>query len=43
MQIQAAVTESKGAPFEIEQVELGELRDDEVLVRSWRAGSATPI
>ncbi len=33
MEIQAAVTESKGAPFEIKPVELGELRADEVLVR----------
>ena len=28
----AAVTESKSAPFELQEVEIGELRDDEVLV-----------
>ena len=33
MEIQAAVTESKGAPFEIKSVELGDLRAGEVLVR----------
>jgi aryl-alcohol dehydrogenase len=33
MQIQAAVTESQGAPFVVEPVELGELRGDEVRVR----------
>lgn len=33
MEIQAAVTESKGAPFEIRQLELGELQPGEVLVR----------
>ncbi len=33
MEIQAAVTESKGAPFEIKRLELGELHADEVLVR----------
>ncbi|MFZ0376309.1 MAG: alcohol dehydrogenase catalytic domain-containing protein [Solirubrobacteraceae bacterium] len=33
MQIAAAVTESKGAPFAIKQLELGELRADEVRVR----------
>jgi aryl-alcohol dehydrogenase len=33
MEIQAAVTERKGAPFEIKPVELGELQSDEVLVR----------
>jgi aryl-alcohol dehydrogenase len=38
MRIQAAVTRSKGAPFEIEQLELGELRDDEILVRVVAAG-----
>ena len=33
MLIDAAVTESKGAPFAIKRLELGELRDDEVLVK----------
>ena len=33
MEIDAAVTESKGAPFAIKRVELGELQADEVLVR----------
>ena len=33
MEIQAAVTESKGAPFEIKTVELGDLQADEVLVK----------
>jgi aryl-alcohol dehydrogenase len=33
MEIQAAVTETKGAPFEIRDVELDEPRADEVLVR----------
>ncbi|HEY6377643.1 MAG TPA: NAD(P)-dependent alcohol dehydrogenase [Candidatus Dormibacteraeota bacterium] len=33
MQITAAVTEAKGAPFAVQPVELGDLRDDEVLVR----------
>ncbi len=33
MQIAAAVTECKGAPFVIKQLELGELRADEVRVR----------
>ena len=36
--IQAAVTESKGAPFEIKSVELDALRPDEVLVRVAAAG-----
>lgn len=38
MQIQAAVTESKGAPFEIQEVEVGELRANEVLVKVAAAG-----
>jgi Zn-dependent alcohol dehydrogenase len=42
MQIEAAVTESKGAPFVVQPVWLGELRADEVLVRVVPAGSATP-
>lgn len=33
MQIKAAVTESKGAPFEIRRLELGELRADEILIK----------
>jgi Zn-dependent alcohol dehydrogenase len=33
VQIAAAVTECKGAPFAIKQLELGELRADEVRVR----------
>ena len=32
MKIKAAVTREKGGPFELEELELGELRDDEVLV-----------
>jgi aryl-alcohol dehydrogenase len=38
MHIRAAVTESKGAPFAIQEVELGQLREDEVLVRVSAAG-----
>ncbi len=38
MQIHAAVTESKGAPFVIQELELGELRADEVLVQVRAAG-----
>jgi aryl-alcohol dehydrogenase len=38
MTINAAVTESKGAPFTLQQLELGELRDDEVLVKVAAAG-----
>lgn len=38
MQIQAAVTESKGAPFTIREVELDQPRPDEVLVRVTAAG-----
>ena len=38
MEIQAAVTESKGAPFEIKRLELGDLRADEVLVRVVASG-----
>jgi aryl-alcohol dehydrogenase len=34
----AAVTETKGAPFELRELELGELRPDEVLVRVAAAG-----
>ena len=38
MQITAAVTESKGAPFALQELELGDLRADEVLVRVAAAG-----
>lgn len=38
MDIQAAVTNAKGAPFEIETLTLGELADDEVLVEVRAAG-----
>lgn len=38
LQIRAAVTESKGAPFAIQEIELGELRADEVLVEVGAAG-----
>jgi aryl-alcohol dehydrogenase len=38
MHIRAAVTESKGAPFAIQEVELDQLRADEVLVRVSAAG-----
>jgi aryl-alcohol dehydrogenase len=38
MHISAAVTESKSAPFRVEDVELGELRDDEILVKVAAAG-----
>ena len=38
MRITAAVTAHKGAPFMLEQVELGALRPDEVLVRIAAAG-----
>jgi aryl-alcohol dehydrogenase len=38
MRIQAAVTESKGAPFAIEEVELAELAPDEVRVRVVASG-----
>jgi aryl-alcohol dehydrogenase len=38
MKISAAVTESKGAPFALQELELGELRPDEVLVRVAAAG-----
>ena len=38
MQIRAAVTETEGAPFALQQLELGELREDEVLVRVAAAG-----
>jgi aryl-alcohol dehydrogenase len=38
MQIRAAVTEQKGSPFDIQEIELGELRGDEVLVRVVAAG-----
>jgi aryl-alcohol dehydrogenase len=33
MEIEAAVTESQGAPFEVKRIELDELRADEVLVK----------
>ena len=33
MEIQAAVTESQGAPFVVQSVELGDLQADEILVR----------
>ena len=38
MDIHAAVTESKGAPFEIKRLELGDLQADEVLVRVVASG-----
>ena len=38
MRITAAVTESKGAPFALQELELGDLRPDEVLVRVAAAG-----
>ncbi len=38
MRIRAAVTESKGAPFALQELDLGELRDDEVLVEVAAAG-----
>jgi aryl-alcohol dehydrogenase len=38
MRITAAVTASKGAPFELTELELGLLREDEVLVRVAAAG-----
>jgi aryl-alcohol dehydrogenase len=38
MKITAAVTETKGAPFVLGELELGELRDDEVLVDVAAAG-----
>jgi aryl-alcohol dehydrogenase len=38
MRITAAVTEEKGAPFALQEVEIGELRPDEVLVKVAAAG-----
>jgi aryl-alcohol dehydrogenase len=38
VKIRAAVTESKGAPFAVQELELGELRSDEVLVEVAAAG-----
>jgi aryl-alcohol dehydrogenase len=38
LRITAAVTEEKGAPFTLQEVELGELRPDEVLVEVAAAG-----
>jgi len=38
MRITAAVTEEKGAPFRLQELELGELRPDEVLVEVAAAG-----
>jgi aryl-alcohol dehydrogenase len=38
VKITAAVTESKGAPFRLQELELGELRADEVLVEIAAAG-----
>ena len=38
MKITAAVTETKGAPFALAELELGELRPDELLVRVAAAG-----
>lgn len=38
MNVRAAVTESKGAPFTIREIELEQPRDDEVLVRVQAAG-----
>ncbi len=38
MKITAAVVEREGAPFALQELELGELRDDEVLVKVAAAG-----
>jgi aryl-alcohol dehydrogenase len=38
MEIQAAVTEAKGAPFEIQSIELGDIRPDELVVKVAAAG-----
>jgi aryl-alcohol dehydrogenase len=38
MKFTAAVTERKGAPFALQEIELGELRSDEVVVRVAAAG-----
>jgi len=38
VQIRAAVTESKGAPFVTQDIELGELRSDELIVKVAAAG-----
>ena len=38
MKITAAVVERRGAPFVLQELDLGELRDDEVLVRSSASG-----
>jgi aryl-alcohol dehydrogenase len=38
MRITAAVVESKGAPFALQELELGDLRDDEVLVKIAASG-----
>src|ERR1035437_5128400 len=38
MKITAAVVERAGAPFVLQELELGELRDDEVLVRNAASG-----
>jgi aryl-alcohol dehydrogenase len=38
METHAAVTESKGAPFEIQPLDLNELRDNELLVKVAAAG-----
>lgn len=38
MKIKAAVTESKGGPLRVQELELGELRADEVLVEVGAAG-----
>jgi aryl-alcohol dehydrogenase len=38
MKITAAVVESNGAPFALQELELGELRDDEVLVKVAASG-----
>jgi Zn-dependent alcohol dehydrogenase len=38
VKVRAAVVESSGAPFEIEELDLGELRADEVLVRVEASG-----
>ena len=38
MHIRAAVTESKGAPFAVQEIELGELQANEVLVKVTAAG-----
>ena len=43
MRIRAAVVEDEGAPFAIQELELGELRADEVLVEIAASGAAMPV